>query len=140
MILSYDSFQEINDWLGYPNIQIPIYRYLPHLSVRRKNPTSTFILCLSRYQMLDPEMPYSKRVLLNCKILDLVQFIPSIVFVKRCSFISFKSYAIISNIMFHSPYCLYAHLKSDVLLSLRCYLLNEEMNRKVNKWQAVQNR
>ena len=54
-----------------------LYRYLPHLSVRRKNPTSTFILCLSRYQMLGPEMPYSKRVLLNCTILALFNlFIP----------------------------------------------------------------
>ena len=34
-----------------------LYRYLPHLSVRRKNPTSTFIL----YQMLGPEMPLLKK-------------------------------------------------------------------------------
>ena len=75
-----------------------LYRYLPHLSVRRKNPTSTFILCLSRYQMLGPEMPYSKRVLLNCTILALFNlFIPIIVYSKKCAFISFKSYFIISE-------------------------------------------
>ena len=116
-------------WTGYPNlIQIPPS---PQCQTKESN-INFYLLPLKVPKAGSPEMPCSKRVLLNCTIL--AQFNQLLYIFKKGSFISFKSYFI----MFHSPYCLSAHLKSNVLLSQQCYLLNEEMN-KVNKWQYVHN-